>query len=69
MSIKLFHLFFIVVCTLFSFAVGVWSIVNHGNTADNAVLVSGILFLILGCVLAVYGVFFFNKWKKTGFFS
>ncbi len=65
MSIKFFHLFFIVVCTLFSFGVGGWCVVTRG---DTTILVTGIIFLLLGAGLAVYAVYFFKKWRKEGFF-
>jgi len=67
MSIKFFHLFFIVLCTLFSLAVGGFMVggMSAGGAANTAM---GVLFLVLGVGLLVYAVHFYNKWKSAGFF-
>ena len=55
MSIRVFHIIFVVVCVLLSVFVGVWGIREWQATASSGPLLLGVIFLLLGFVLVVYG--------------
>lgn len=61
MSLKVFHIVFVVVCVLLSLYVGVWGIRDYVAERSVGALVLGILFLGSGLVLIVYGRKAFEK--------
>lgn len=61
MSLKVFHIVFVVVCVLLSLYVGVWGIRDYMQERSVGALVLGILFLGSGLVLIVYGRKAFEK--------
>jgi hypothetical protein len=61
MSLKAFHIVFIVLSTLFSLGFGDWAIGNYNRAGEVASLVIGILSLVGAVSLVVYGRWF---WKK-----
>ena len=61
MSLKAFHIFFIVVSILFSFGFGAWGLRAHGAGRDGSILVLAILSLLAGLGLVVYLVTFIRK--------
>lgn len=68
MSIKFVHLAFIIICTLFSFFVGIWEVMAYTENSGGEHLGVGVFFVLLGIGLAIYGAHFFKKWRKAGFF-
>ena len=46
MSLKAFHLVFIILSILFLFVFGIWGVVNHGSSGKTVELVMGILSLV-----------------------
>jgi len=63
MSLKAFHLVFIILSNLFSFVFGIWGVMN-GGTAE---LVMGILSLVGTVGMSVYLVFFLKKFKHVSY--
>ena len=58
MSLKAFHILFIIFAILLAVGCAVWSFVNH------AALAFGIASAVVAVVLVVYGVFFLKKSRK-----
>lgn len=63
MSLKAFHLVFIVLSILFSLAFGIWSVVNYGASDKIAELILGIISLLGALGMSVYLFFFLKKFK------
>ncbi len=61
MSLKIFHIVFVIVCVLLSLFVGVWGIRDYMIERSVGALVLGILFLASGLVLVLYGRRAFEK--------
>ena len=61
MSLKIFHIVFIVVCVGLSLWVGVWGIRDYMQERSVAALTLAILFLLSGLALVVYGRKAFEK--------
>ncbi len=61
MSLKVFHIVFIIVCVGLSLYVGVWGIRDYMIERSSGALTLGILFLVSGLVLVVYGRKAFEK--------
>jgi succinate dehydrogenase hydrophobic anchor subunit len=66
MSLKSFHIFFIVVSTLTTLAFGLWSIMQYTGTGDSGDLWLGIVSLLAFVALVIYGIRFFKKLKQIG---
>ena len=62
MSLKGFHIFFILIATLFCFGFTTWAFMGAGNL-EAQMIVPGIITGGLGVVLLAYGVWF--AWKKA----
>ncbi|MEA2601521.1 MAG: hypothetical protein QOF89_2513 [Acidobacteriota bacterium] len=56
MSLRSFHLFFIAVSVLLAAWVGVWGVQSWQATRSGGDLTLGLLFVVLGVVLLVYGL-------------
>jgi hypothetical protein len=63
MSLKAFHVFFILVSTLFAFGFGVWSLVEHNRTGAGGALVLAVVAIAAGGALVAYGLWFLRKLK------
>lgn len=63
MSLKAFHLFFIVVCILFTLAFGAWGIVDYRDSHEAMNLAMGILSLLISGALVAYGGYAIRKLK------
>ena len=61
MSLRVFHIVFIVACVALSLWVGVWGIRDYMNERSGGALALGIIFLLSGVVLVVYGSKVFTK--------
>ncbi|MDB6112667.1 MAG: hypothetical protein JWR69_4417 [Pedosphaera sp.] len=68
MSLKAFHLVFIIASTLLAFGFGTWALMNyaspHGVMWD---LVWGVSGLVVGVALIVYEVYFLKKLKNVSY--
>lgn len=64
MSLKVFHIVFVIVCVALSLYVGVWGIRDYMIERSNGALALGILFLVSGLVLVVYGRKAFEKLRE-----
>ncbi|MGB0715557.1 MAG: hypothetical protein ACPGXK_06755 [Phycisphaerae bacterium] len=61
MSLKAFHIFFVIVCVLFAGGFGAWCIFRFLNVGDVSALIIGILTLAGGVGAIVYGKWFLKK--------
>ena len=61
MSLKAFHVFFIVVSTLCALMLGAWGLVEHSRSCRSGVLFLGIGGFAAAAVLVVYGLWFLRK--------
>lgn len=61
MSLKVFHIVFVIVCIALSIWVGVWGIHDYVVERSVGALGLGILFLVSGLVLVLYGRRAFEK--------
>ena len=64
MSLRVFHIVFIVVCVALSAWVAVWGIRDYMAERNTGALALGILFLAGGLVLILYGRKAFDKLKE-----
>jgi len=67
MSLKAFHLVFIILSILFTLMFGIWGVMNHGSSGKTAELVMGILSLIGTVGLSIYLYFFLKKFKHISY--
>jgi hypothetical protein len=63
-SLKVFHIVFIIVSVALCAFVAIWSVRDFLATRDNNSLVLGVVFLCSGAVLIAYGVRTFRKLKE-----
>ena len=67
MSLKTFHIFFIVVSTLFLFGYGAWNVTMYQSGGSlSPVAYAGASFLA-GAGLVVYGIRFLRKLKNVSY--
>ena len=67
MSLKAFHLVFIILSILFTLMFGVWGVVNHGSSGKSAELVMGIISLAGAIGLSLYLRYFLKKLKHVSY--
>lgn len=65
MSLKAFHIFFIMVSSLTVIGFGVWCLVS-GAAGKTVFTIMGVSSLIVGVGLIVYGKRFLEKMKREG---
>jgi hypothetical protein len=63
MSLKHFHVVFIVFAVLISFGFGAWALLANDQTTSIRSL--GMFSLVIGAALSAYGVWFFQKAKRV----
>jgi hypothetical protein len=61
MSLRIFHIIFVIVCVGLAVCVGVWGIREWMQVRSSGALVLGIVFLLSGLVLVLYGTRVFAK--------
>jgi uncharacterized membrane protein YuzA (DUF378 family) len=66
MSLKAFHVFFIVCSVLLTLGFGVWGIVGFASSGNVADAVMGGTSIVGAVVLVVYGIAFLKKLKHVG---
>ncbi len=67
MSLKAFHIFFIVVSTALCLGFGVWTIQDFARTGSSVHLALGVGSFIGSILLACYGVWFLRKLKGVSY--
>ena len=67
MSLKAFHILFIIVSVLLSFGFGVWGIYTHLSFGNVTFLIMGIVSFVIGIALIIYGINFMKKLKHIGY--
>ncbi len=67
MSLKAFHIFFIIVSTLLALALGVWAVDDFGRSANWVHLALGVGSFIMSVMLVWYGVWFLRKLKHVSY--
>ena len=67
MSLKAFHIFFIILSTLLAVALGVWAVDAYGRSGSWAHLTLGVGSFIASGALVWYGVWFLRKLKNVSF--
>ncbi|MAH75635.1 MAG: hypothetical protein CBC62_05430 [Opitutia bacterium TMED102] len=67
MSLKAFHLVFIILSILFSFVFGIWAVINYGSSDKVAELILGIISLIGSVAMTIYLFFFLKKFKHVSY--
>jgi hypothetical protein len=65
MSLKGFHVFFVVVSVLFALGFGAWAIAEYARTGQGSVLALGILGFAAAVALVWYGLWFLRKLKNV----
>jgi DNA-binding transcriptional regulator of glucitol operon len=60
-SLKAFHVFFIVIATLCSLMLGGWGVAEHSRTGNGGALFLGICGFAAAALLVVYGLWFLRK--------
>jgi hypothetical protein len=61
MSLRIFHIIFVIVCVGLSVCVGVWGVRDWMQERSSGALALGIVFLLSGVVLVLYGKRAFAK--------
>jgi hypothetical protein len=69
MSLKAFHLVFIVFSTLLALGLGAWCVWVNLVEGNSMYLAGAIASFISAIVFVVYGVWFFRKMKRLGIIS
>ncbi len=67
MSLKAFHIFFIILSTLLAVAFGVWAVDDFGRSGNRVHLALGVGSFIASGVLVWYGVWFLRKLKHVSY--
>ncbi len=61
MSLRIFHIIFVMVCVALSIWVGVWGIRGYMLDRNTGALILGLVFFASGAVLAYYGTKVYAK--------
>ena len=64
MSLRVFHIVFVVVCIALALFVGAWGIRDYMLERNVMALTVGVLFLLSGAILVVYGRSAFEKLRN-----
>ena len=67
MSLKAFHIFFIILSTLLAVAFGVWAVKDFGRSGSWVHLALGVGSFIMSVMLVWYGVWFLRKLKHVSY--
>ena len=67
MSLKAFHIFFIVVSTALALGFGVWATRDFAASGNRTNLALGVGSFVASAVLVRYGLWFLRKHKKMGY--
>ena len=64
LSLRSFHVVFIVASIALSLWVGVWGVQRYFESGSGTGLATGVIFFLGGFVLLIYGMRFFAKLKR-----
>ncbi|MFQ5798150.1 MAG: hypothetical protein ACE5H0_05570 [Bacteroidota bacterium] len=64
MSLKYFHIFFIILSILLTFGFGIWGVNSYSGSDNTTHLSLGIISLLVGVGLIIYGTKVYKKLKK-----
>ena len=67
MSLKAFHLVFVIASILMGIFVGAWGIREYQDSGDVAALIMGVVFIALGILLIIYGRKMLKKTEHIGY--
>jgi hypothetical protein len=67
MSLKSFHIVFIIASILLAFFCGIWLLHEYGSSRNSTELTVGILFLLTGVGLICYGKSVLSKLKHISY--
>ena len=67
MSLKAFHIFFIVLSTALAVGFGVWATRDFAQSGSGVHLALGVASFIVSVLLACYGVWFLRKLKHVSY--
>ncbi|HUD49733.1 MAG TPA: hypothetical protein VMR33_23095 [Candidatus Baltobacteraceae bacterium] len=67
MSLKAFHIVFIVLSILMAFFCGIWLLHEYAETRDTAQLVVGVVLILAGGALVWYGKSVLRKLKHISY--
>jgi hypothetical protein len=68
MSLKGFHIVFLIVSVLFSFGLALWGVMDFRRSDSAQSLAIGITGLVMAALLIPYGVWFLRKLKNVSAF-
>ena len=69
MSLKAFHFVFVIASILLGLGVGGWGIMEYRANGEISALIMGIIFLIMGVTLMIYGNRMLKKTKHIGYLT
>jgi hypothetical protein len=69
MSLKAFHLVFVIASILLGLGVGGWGIMEYRSNGEISALIMGLIFLIMGVTLTIYGNRMLKKTKHIGYLT
>ena len=61
MSLKAFHLLFVIVSILFTLLFGVWAVINYSSSEKLDELILGIVSLVGTVIMSIYLFYFLKK--------
>ena len=67
MSLKAFHIVFIILSTALAVGFGVWATRDFAQSGNGVHLALGVASFIASVLLACYGVWFLRKLKHVGY--
>ena len=69
MSLKAFHVVFVIASILLGIGVGAWGLIEYRAKGEFGALIMGIIFLIMGISLMIYGRRMLKKTKHIGYLT
>ena len=67
MSLKAFHVFFVVLSVLCALGFGAWALFDYQRTKSGGILALGVLGFAAAGALVVYGFWFLRKLKNVSY--
>ncbi len=67
MSLKAFHVFFVIVSVLCALGFGAWAVADYLRTGKGGVLALGVLGFAAAVALVWYGFWFLRKLKNVSY--
>ncbi len=67
MSLKAFHVFFVVLSVLCAMGFGAWAVLDYLRTGSGGILALGVLGFAAAAALIFYGLWFLRKLKDVSY--